>query len=135
MIEEPIEDNELLDNPSKEIILPEDFSDDILAQVESVLTGEKSAEEANAENPPQAEFAMGLTPMGTVGIRITDEEGNSVQYHISDPTEMWQYAGHMQSLATLMVQARYALAMQEQRMIEEMMKKQPIHIPGHGMIG
>jgi hypothetical protein len=99
-----------------------------LAEVEATLKGE-------GDDEPVAEFVMGLTPMGTVGVRVTDEQGDSVNYFISDPSEAWEIAGHLQSLATIMAQTRYAMAMQEQRMVEEMMKKQDLYVPGHGKIG
>lgn len=105
-----------------------------LKEVEDTLRGTRSEEGEGNPETVESQFLMGLTPMGTVGIRINDENGDSVNYFISDPTEAWEIAGHLQSLATIMVQTRYAMAMQEQRMVEEMMKKQDLYVPGHGKI-
>ena len=127
----------------EENVTPEsidDFSDDeevsqeFLEHVEKVLSGEAKAEDFNDEEKSEPELIVGLTPMGTIGIRVSDEDGNSVHYFISDPEEAWALAGHIGSIATIMVQTRYAMAMQEQRQIEEMMKKQDLWMPGHGKI-
>jgi|SRR6476469_4147944 len=107
----------------------EEDKQEFLKKVEETLSG------TGSEESDEPQFMMGLTPMGTIGIRVQDENGEAVSYYISDPTEAWEIAGHMQSLATIMVQTRYAMAMQEQRMIEEMMKKQDLYVPGHGKIG
>lgn len=116
-------------NPDELEFDSEEEKEAFLKQVEATLRGE--GEEGDGE----PEFVMGFTPMGTIGIRVTDENGDQVNYFINEPTEAWEISGHLQSLATMMVQTRYAMAMQEQRMIEEMMKKQDLYVPGHGKIG
>ena len=110
--------------------MSEEERQSFLAEVEDVLRGDGTAEGEN----PEPSLIIGLTPMGTIGIRVQDENGNAVSYFISDPEEAWGLSGHLQSIATIMVQTRYAMALQEQRMIEEMMKKQDLYIPGHGKI-
>lgn len=110
----------------------EEEKEAFLKQVEETLQGMN--DEENNNDPKEASLIIGLTPMGTIGVRVEDEEGNSVNYFISDPDEAWGLAGHLQSIATIMVQTRYAMALQEQRMIEEMMKKQDLYVPGHGKI-
>ena len=116
--------------------LNDEEKQEFVEEVEAVLNGEATPlgtpEDETGEDEP--ELVVGLTPMGTVGVRVADENGNSVSYFISDPTEAWELAGHLQSLATIMVQTRYAMAMQEQRMIEEMMKSRNLYVPGHGNI-
>lgn len=117
----------------------EEEKQQFLKEVEEVLSG-SGGEQVASEQPEdeseatEPELVIGLTPMGTVGVRVTDENGDSVSYFISDPTEAWELSGHLQSLATIMVQTRYAMAMQEQRMIEEMMKSRNLYVPGHGNI-
>lgn len=117
----------------------EEEKQQFLKEVEETLSGsggESVASESDEKDDeaPEPELVIGLTPMGTVGVRVTDENGDSVSYFISDPTEAWELAGHLQSLSTIMVQTRYAMAMQEQRMIEEMMKSRNLYVPGHGNI-
>ena len=118
----------------------EEEKQEFLEEVADILSGRNDIpadqpEKDGTDEATEPELVIGLTPMGTVGVRVTDENGNSVSYFISDPTEAWELSGHLNSLATIMVQTRYAMAMQEQRMIEEMMKKQDLYIPGHGKIG
>lgn len=128
--------------PDKLSFENEEEKQEFIKQVEEVLSGQGSEQVTSEQNEEgkegtkatEPELMIGLTPMGTVGVRVTDENGDSVSYFISDPTEAWELSGHLQSLATIMVQTRYAMAMQEQRMIEEMMKNRNLYVPGHGNI-
>lgn len=95
---------------------------------------EESKEElvtGDDENVPVPQnISLGLSPTGLIGISVNDTEGTKVAYFIDDPAEAWQIAGHLLSLATMMVQARYAIAFKEQEMIQEMLKKQKLYVPG-----
>lgn len=85
---------------------------------------------SDQEELGESGISVGLTPVGIIGVNVRDADGSVASHFIDDPAEAWQLAGHFQSLATMMVQARYAMAFKEQQMIAEMMKKQNIFVPG-----
>jgi hypothetical protein len=79
-------------------------------------------------------FQMGLTPLGKIGINITDSNGTSAGYIINTPTEAWEIAGHLLAIATMMVQTYYAVAQQEQDMMAKILAEhsgpQKVWTPG-----
>lgn len=91
-----------------------------------------SDEGITVEDAPQVQpsgIAVGLTPWGTVGINVTDSSGVTAGHVIDDPAEIWQLTGHLNSLATLMVQAKYAQILQEQKLAAEILKKPGLYVP------
>lgn len=129
--EGPIPDPEEQTNIFDE--LDEDEKQELLDRIEKKLKGEEDPGEGSDDSDQQ--ISIGLTPNGGVGIKIQDTEGNAAAYFINEPSELWQMAGHLQSLATILVQTHYAMAMQEQKMMEELLKTQTLYVPGHGQIG
>lgn len=73
------------------------------------------------EVPQPSHIQVGLTPFGHLGINIVDSEGNETGHLISDPNEAWVLAGHIHSIATMMVQARYAMAMRDREIASKIM--------------
>ena len=123
------------------------MSDDVLNEFsdgleKTVEEGAKATEEELDEFDPavsnedddeevgQSGIALGLTPVGTIGINVKDASGVVAGHFIDDPAEAWELAGHLQSLATMIVQSRYAAAFKERQMVEEMMKNHKLYVPG-----
>lgn len=83
-------------------------------------TVDPQAKPAFQIDPGKPTFSMGLTPLGKIGLNIT-VDGNTVGYVVETPAEAWEIAGHLLSIATMMVQAYYAMAQKEQQDIARLM--------------
>jgi len=93
------------------------------------MTDENTTEQEQPEQQGQR-FSLGLTPFGGIGVNIADASGNQASYLIMDPDEVGKIVMHLTALAVMMIQARYAQAMQEQEMANQILKKDPVWTPG-----
>lgn len=66
-------------------------------------------------------FAIGLDPFGRIGINVTDVNGQTAGYLISNPEEASRIAMHLIALTTMMIQGMYAQAMQEQQLAAKLL--------------
>lgn len=76
------------------------------------------------EQTAEPSFQMGLTPTGKIGINVTDANGQTAGYVIESPTEAWEIAGHLLAIATMMVQTYYAMAHQEQQLMQKVLAEE-----------
>lgn len=76
------------------------------------------------EQTTEPSFQMGLTPAGKIGINVTDASGQTAGYIINTPTEAWEIAGHLLAIATMMVQTYYAMAQQEQQLMQKVLAEE-----------
>lgn len=77
----------------------------------------------------KSSISIGLTPFGKIGINITDANGNTAGHQVDSPNEAWIIAGNLIALSTMIVQAFYAQAAQEQQLMQEVMKEQTLWTP------
>lgn len=89
---------------------------------EDNLNGDDPVE---VEEGGQSGISVGITPFGHLGMNIQDANGELAGHVITDPNEAWILAGHIQSIATMMVQARYAMAMKEKEVASQIMQGTP----------
>lgn len=85
--------------------------------------------QGNPESAGKSSMSIGLTPFGKIGINITDANGNTAGHQVDSPNEAWIIAGNLLALSTMIVQAFYAQAAQEQQMLQQVMKEQTLWTP------
>lgn len=78
---------------------------------------------------PVKSLSLGLTPFGHISINIT-EGGNVTNYIVDNPSEAWQFAGHLSALATMMIQSMYANMMAEKAAMQELLGNKKLYVPG-----
>lgn len=66
-------------------------------------------------------FSVGLTPFGHIGINVTDANGQTAGYMVTDVAEASQIAMHLTALTSMMYQNLYARAIAEQEAARQIM--------------
>lgn len=80
-------------------------------------------------NPDKSSLTVGLTPFGFIGINVVDADGNGSGYAIKTPDEAWTFAGHITALANMMIQGMYNAAMQEKKVMADILQQPEIWKP------
>src|SRR5687767_6138814 len=79
--------------------------------------------EPGEESLQGQKLSFGLTPFGHIGINVTDSNGNTAGYMLTDVVEASQHVMHLFALVTMMYQNLYARAIAEQQMAKQILNE------------